>query len=216
MARILYTGTRNASSWALRAWLALREAGLPFEERLIDIRRPQRYANLAAVGRFSPPAAVPVLVDGGTTIFDSLAIMEYANEVAGGLLLPAQLEQRARARSWVAWVHSGMSNLCANISFESSFDPWRRPMTPSERAEAARLFTVLEQELVDSGGPFLVGSLSLADIAFVPVMQRLRTHAADLAPWPLTAAWSERLMSRPTVREWMQEAEVLPPVTLDA
>src|SRR5262245_42172992 len=42
MQRILYAGTKNASSWSLRAWLALKEAGVEFEERVVDIRRPQR------------------------------------------------------------------------------------------------------------------------------------------------------------------------------
>ena len=50
MSLILYSGTKNASSWAFRAWLALREAGLDFEERVVDIRRPQRLGNLAMIG----------------------------------------------------------------------------------------------------------------------------------------------------------------------
>src|SRR5689334_4872936 len=103
MSRILYSGTRNASSWALRAWLALREAGVEFEERVVDIRRPQRLANLAKIAEFSPPGAVPVLVDGDTVIFDSLAIMEYANELGGGRLLPSDPKRRAHARSLLAW-----------------------------------------------------------------------------------------------------------------
>ncbi|QSX76237.1 hypothetical protein HIV01_007025 [Lysobacter arenosi] len=58
MSLVLYTGTHNASSWALRAWLALREQGIAFEERIVDIRRPQRFENLTRIGQFSPPAAV--------------------------------------------------------------------------------------------------------------------------------------------------------------
>ena len=62
MPRILYSGTRNASSWAFRAWLALKEAGVAFEERIVDIRKPQRFDNLARIRAFSPPGAVPVPV----------------------------------------------------------------------------------------------------------------------------------------------------------
>ena len=83
---ILYSGTKNASSWAMRAWLALREARIEFTEEVVDIRRPQRFINLARIGAFSPPAMVPVLVDGNTVIADSLAIMEFANDLAGGAL----------------------------------------------------------------------------------------------------------------------------------
>src|SRR4051812_20747387 len=104
-----YSGTKNASSWAMRAWLALREAGLEFDEEVVDIRRPQRFASLERIGRISPPAAVPVLIVDDVAIFDSLAIMEYANDRCGGRLLPADPVRRARARSVVAWQHSGLS-----------------------------------------------------------------------------------------------------------
>lgn len=210
--RVLYTGTRNASSWALRAWLALRESNLSFEERVVDIRRPQRFANLARIAEFSPPAAVPVLVDGGTVIFDSLAIMEYANELGGGSLLPGYARLRARTRSLLAWVHSGLSQLCGTISFESTFYAESRRFTPVEAIEAARIFKACEGELSARGGPYLVGELSLADLAFVPVARRLLSRDPDLSPWPRTRAWMERLLARPSVREWMREAEVLPPV----
>jgi glutathione S-transferase len=55
MTRILHSGTRNTSSWAFRAWLALKEAGVDFDEHVVDIRRPQRFANLERIRAFSPP-----------------------------------------------------------------------------------------------------------------------------------------------------------------
>lgn len=209
---MLYSGTKNASSWAFRAWLALREAKVAFEELVIDIRRPQRFSNLAEIGRFSPSAAVPVLVDDGTVIFDSLAIMEHANELAGGSLMPAQIRARARARSLLAWVHSGMSNLCSGVSFESAFFGERRRFTEKETREAARVFALWEQQLADSGGPYLLGALSLADLAFVPTIVRLLSRAPNLAQLPHSCAWTERLLSRPSVCEWMAVARTLPPV----
>lgn len=215
MSRILYSGTKNASSWAFRAWLALREQRIEFEERVVDIRRPQRLRNLAAIAEFSPPGAVPVLVDDDAIIYDSLAIMEYANELGGGSLLPSDMKLRAQARSLVAWQHSGLSNLCPRLSFESSFYPDRRAMSSEEVADAKRLFEVLERSLQRNGGPYLTGALSLADLAFVPTMIRIMSHAPDSDAWPLTQAWHGRLMSRDAVREWMQEAMSLPPVVLD-
>ena len=215
MSRILYSGTRNASSWALRAWLALREADAEFEERIVDIRRPQRFANLARIGEFSPPAAVPVLVDDDVVIFDSLAIMEYANELGGGRLLPAEPKRRAHARSLLAWQHSGLSGICSGLSYESSFYPKRRAMTDAEFAEAKRIFDVWESELRTSGGPFLLGDLALPDLAFVPAVLRLTAHTDRLAEWPLAHAWSQRLLARPALVEWLAEARALPPVLLD-
>ncbi|HJR72885.1 MAG TPA: glutathione S-transferase family protein [Luteimonas sp.] len=216
MSRILYIGTQNASSWALRAWLALREQGIDFEERLVDLRPPQRALDLAKVGEFSPPAAVPVLVDGDTVIFDSLAIMEYASDIGERPLLPADPRKRARARSLLAWMHSGLSGLCGRLSFESSFYPQRRAMTAAETREADRILKVWNDELASGGsGPYLAGDLSLADLGFVPVVRRLQAHQADTSSWPLAAAWMQRLMSRPAVAEWMAQAESLPPVWLD-
>jgi glutathione S-transferase len=214
MHRILYSGTPNASSWALRAWLALREGGVEFTEEVVDIRVPQRAGNLARIATFSPPAAVPVLVDGDTVIYDSLAIMEYANELAGGRLLPKNIKDRAHARSLLAWQHAGLSGICAKLSFESSFYPDRRPMTAIERAEAQRIFEVWEDELHKSGGPYLVGELSLADLAFVPTVVRLTSHAPDLSQLPLTQAWTQLLLARPAVQEWLGIARTLPPVRL--
>lgn len=219
MPRTLHSGTRNASSWAFRAWLALKEAGIPFDEEVVDIRRPQRFANLERIRLFSPPGAVPVLVDDGTVIFDSLAIMEYANELAGGSLLPADTRERAHVRSLLAWQHAGLSGLCPRLSFESAFHPERRAMTDDEVADAARIFDVWEAELARSGGPYLAGALSLADLAFVPTVVRLHAHAPqsslDPARWPRAAAWMDTLLARGTVREWMEEARTLPPVRLD-
>ncbi len=215
MPRILYSGTRNASSWAMRAWLALQEAGVDFDEEVVDIRMPQRRENLARIGRFSPPAAVPVLVDGDAVIFDSLAIMEYANELCDGALLPADVTRRARARSLLAWQHAGLSNLCPRLSFESAFYPDRRAMSDGECAQAKRIFDVWEAELATSGGPWLVGALSLADLAFVPTVVRLTAHMEALDAWPHAARWAQALLSRPHVRTWMDEARALPPVRLD-
>jgi glutathione S-transferase len=199
----------------MRAWLALREAGVEFEEELIDIRRPQRFANLARIGGFSPPAAVPVLEVDGEVIFDSLAIMEYANEQAGGKLLPAAPLDRARARSVLAWQHSGLSGICGLISFESTFYPEKRALTRGEQAECDRLFAFLEACLARSGGPYLFGALSLADLALVPTVARLTSHEPDFSHWPLTLAWTTALLSRPHVAWWMDEARMQPHVWYD-
>jgi len=215
MSRVLYSGTKNASSWSFRAWLALKEQGIEFEERVVDIRNPQRLDNLARIAKFSPPGAVPVLIDGDAVIYDSLAIMEYASELGAGSLLPTDMKLRAQARSLVAWQHSGLSNLCPRLSFESSFYPDRRVMSFDEVTDTKRLFDVLEMALQHSGGPFLVGALSLADLVFVPTLIRIMSHGPDSGAWPLTQAWYKLLMSRDTVQEWMQEAMSLLPVLLD-
>jgi glutathione S-transferase len=216
MSRILYSGTKNASSWAFRAWLALKEAGIEFEEHVVDIRRPQRYANLNRIAEFSPPGAVPVLVDDDTVIFDSMSIMEYANDLAGGILLPADPKQRARSRSFLAWQHAGLSSLCLLLSFESAFYPDKRAMTFDEKHQSARAYDAWEQQLKCSSGPYLFGNLSLADLALVPSVMRLTSHTKDLSDWPAVQSWTHELLSRPTVREWLTVANAQPIVWYSA
>jgi glutathione S-transferase len=214
VSRVLYSGTRNASSWAFRAWLALREQGLAFEETVVDIRQPQRFENLEKMGRFSPARAVPVLVDEELVIFDSLAIMEYANDIGGTSLLPSDAGTRARCRSLVSWQHAGLSGICSRLSFESAFYPDKRPLLPEENADAAGLFSVWEAELEKSGGPWLFGALTLADLAFVPTVLRIVSHNPDMDNWPRTGKWAKAVLSRASVREWLDAAERLPPVVL--
>jgi glutathione S-transferase len=212
---ILYSGTKNASSWAMRAWLALRAAQFDFYEEVIDIRRPQRFANLERVGLFSPPAMVPVLVFGEQVIFDSLAIMEFANDVSGGQLLPEDLLLRAQARSILAWQHSGLSGICARISFESSFYPLKRALTEEEVVECDRLFNALDQVLQRSGGPYLFGTISLADLALAPAMVRLTRHRIELRRWPLVGTWAREMLRHQLVAEWMAGADQLPHIWFD-
>jgi len=211
----LFSGTRNASSWAMRAWLALREAEIGFDEEIVDIRRPQRFANLARIGSFSPPAMVPVLVIGSHVIFDSLAIMEYANDQCGGRLLPRDAIARAKARSILAWQHSGLSSICSGISFESAFYPFRRRLTDAELKECERLWVFLESSLEQSGGPYLCGELSLADLVLVPAVVRLSRHDPPMADWPMVQSWTNALLDRAPVAQWMSEADRLPHIWID-
>jgi glutathione S-transferase len=211
----LYSGTKNASSWAMRAWLALREAGVEFDEEVVDIRRPQRFSNLAWIGQFSPSATVPALVVGDAVIFDSLAIMEYANEACANRLLPGDMIERARARSLMAWQHAGLSNICLRISFESSFYPLKRPLTEGETFECHRLFSLLEQTLERSGGPYLFRELSLADLALVPTVVRLTSHDLDLSRWPRCIDWTNALLDRLSVKAWLTEAGKEPHIWFD-
>jgi len=212
MAITLYSGNRNASSWAFRAWLALREQGIEFEEIIVDIRRPQRWGNLAEIGTFSPPAAVPVLVDNECVIYDSSAIMEYANELGDGSLLPKDIKLRAQARSLVAWQHSTFSKVCACLSFESAFYKEKKQLTANEISSAEWVYSIWEMHLTKNKGLYLAGQFSLADIALVPSVLRLTSHCAVSEKFPLTKEWVQRLLERPYVQEWLTEAYALEPI----
>lgn len=191
----------------MRAWLALRAANFDFEEIIVDIRRPQRFANLARMRIISASGTVPALAIGDRTIFDSLAIMEYANDLAGGALMPADSLRRAQARSLMAWQHSGLSHICARISFESAFYPYKRKLTDEENADASRLFGAIEPMLLESGGPFLFGEPGLADFMLAPTALRLLRHDPVTTQWPAARQWMEQIVDHPLVRTWTDEAD---------
>lgn len=212
---IFYSGTKNASSWAMRAWLALLAAGFDFDEEVIDIRRPQRFEGLARVGQISPASTVPVLVIGDTVIFDSLASMEFANDLVSGELLPADSPGRAQARSIVAWQHAGLSGICHRISFESGFYPIKRAPTTDELSQCATLFRYLERLLSKSGGPFLFGRVSRADFALTPTVIRLSRHNAPTDDFPMSRRWMSDVVNHPLAGEWLSEADQLPHIWFD-
>jgi len=212
MSRILYSGNKNASSWTYRAWLTLREQNIDSEEVIVDIRRPQRWANLAEIGKFSPPAAVPVLVEGDSVIYDSIAIMEYANELGDGSLLPKELKDRAQVRSLVAWQHSTLGKVCPCLSFESAFYEVKKQLTANEIQNAEWVYSLWEEYLAKNMGEYLVGDFSLADIALLPTVLRLKSHLPVSNEYPRVIIWMDKLINRPHVQEWLSEAYKLEPI----
>jgi glutathione S-transferase len=198
----------------MRAWLALREARVEFDEVVVDIRRPLRFPNLGAFARVSPAGTVPLLLVGDHVLFDSLAIMEFANDCCGNLL-PEAGPARGAARSLAAWQHAGLSGICSRISFESAFYPLKRVLTVQEQREAEHLFDHTEGLLFASGGPFLFDALSVADLALTPTLIRLARHNIDLDRHPLSRGWVERVLALPSVEEWMSVADELPHIWYD-
>lgn len=214
MNRILYSGNRNASSWAFRAWLALKEQNIPFKEVIVDIRRPQRWNNLTKIGEISPAAAVPVLDDNGFIIFDSNAIMEYASELGENSLLPEDIKARAKARSLIAWQHSTFGRICPCLFFESAFYPEKKKLSTDEMESIKNVYSIWEDFIQQFKGEYLVGDYSLADIMFLPSVIRLTSHFHPEERWPKVKRWVEKLLDRPFVKEWIDEAKQLEPIYL--
>ncbi|MGB0944851.1 MAG: glutathione S-transferase family protein [Marinomonas sp.] len=220
----LYSGTRNASSWAMRAWLSLKETNIEFEEIIVDIKRPQRWRNIAEISTFSPASRVPVLVveeaisqnNNKHVIYDSQAIMEFVNELSNNQLLPDDTFVRAEARSMLAWQHADMGKICPSLSFESSFYPDKKILSADNVKSAEGLYQVWEGLLSKYQGPYLFGNVSLADLTLVPSVLRLTSHLEPSHHFPLTKAWAERLLNRPHVKTWLDEAYKLDPIYYDS
>ena len=207
----LYIGNKNYSSWSMRPWVLLRQAGIAFEEK------PVRFDSFAPDSQFkaqlaglSPTGKVPVLVDDGLVLWDSLAIAEYlAEKYPDKQLWPADRAARATARSVVAEMHSGFTALrsACGMNIEAHLPEtgaliWRD--NAGVRADVQRLVAMWSALLQQHGGPMLFGAFSIADAFYAPVCMRLTTFALPV-PQPI-ADYVRRVQALPGVKDWIDGA----------
>mgnify|MGYP005845871121 CR=1 FL=1 len=198
----LVIGSKNLSSWSLRAWLALRVAGLPFEEVVVPLGRGDTRARLAAA---SPSGKVPVLQDGPLTIWDSLAIAEYAAELVPSLW-PDDRATRALARAYAAEMHAGFADLRTFLPFDATarFAPPGKLLRGVAR-DLGRIQELWRSALERRApGGFLFGRFSIADAMFAPVASRFVTYAVPLDP--VCARYVTTVIEHPAMRQWLAEA----------
>jgi glutathione S-transferase len=207
----LYIGNKNYSSWSMRPWVLLTEAGIPFEEVMVGFDSFDAGSQFkTTVQAVTPVGKVPVLVDGDLTVWDTLAIAEYlAERFPDKQLWPADQKARARARSICAELHAGFGPLRSNcpMNIEASLPEtgqliWRDK--PGVRADVARLVAMWDELLAAHGGPMLFGAFSIADAYYAPVCMRLATYALPV-PASITA-YVDRVRALPGVARWIEGA----------
>jgi glutathione S-transferase len=210
----LYIGNKNYSSWSMRPWVLLTNAGIAFDEVML------RFDSFAAdstfrkaIDKVSPTGKVPCLVDDGFVVWDTLAIAEYAAEkYPDKKLWPVAVKDRARARSICAEMHSGFTALrgACMMNIEASL-PEAGALAmrdkPAVRADVARIETIFTELLTQHGGPFLFGKqFTVADAYFAPVCMRFKTYA--LSHNVAVNSYIEHLRAAPGVAQWIAAALV--------
>ena len=206
----LYIGNKNYSSWSLRSWLLMTQAGIAFEEMPLRLNFEPGSAFKTALAAVSPTAKVPVLVDDGFAVWDTLAIAEYlAEKFPGKSLWPVDAKARARARSLCAEMHGGFQGLrngCPmNIEAELPEIGARLLRDdPGVVHDLARINAMWQQQLASSGGPFLFGAFGIADAYFAPVVTRLRTYALPVPAG--VAGYIDRIFALPAMQQWVEAA----------
>lgn len=207
----LMIGNRNYSSWSMRPWVLMRQAGIDFEEVMV------RFDGFGPESSFKrtilavhPAGTVPVLIDGDLVVPDSLAIAEYlAERFPQHGLWPSDAKARARARSACARMHAGFQALrsACPMNIEATLPEigaliWRdRPAVREDVAAIEALWTGL---LRDHGGPMLFGAFSIADAYYAPVCMRLRGYALPVSD--TVKAYIDRVLALPGVRDWVAAA----------
>lgn len=197
---ILYVGTKSKSSWSLRPFLALAEAGAVFETRTIYLDTDTSRAELLAA---SPTGKVPALRDGDTHVWDSLAICEYVAEQYPALW-PKERGARARARAVSAEMHSGFQALRTNMPMNLLEKKPGVGHVPEALADARRVMAIWGEALKASGGPFLFGAFSIADAMFAPVTTRFTTYVVEMDD--TSRGYVERVQATAGFRRWLAEA----------
>ena len=206
----LIIGNKNYSSWSMRPWVLMKAMEIPFEEQALRFDFSPDSAFYQATRAVAPTGKVPVLVDDGLAIWDSLAIIEYLAERDPDLgIWPADRARRARARTVCAEMHSGSGALRSQCPMNIDADlrtvgPQLLARHEGLRADLARMGQLWTDTLQACGGPFLFGTFSAADAFFAPVVMRVTRYGLPLPP--LAQAYAERLEATPAVQDWVAAA----------
>lgn len=205
MALTLYIGNKNYSSWSFRPWLAMKAANIAFEEVLIPI-----YTGAADKQRIldvSPAGKVPVLTDGGVTVWDSSAIIEYvAEKFPQAQLWPRDPAARAHARAISAEMHGGFGALRRECGMNIHRPVRAKALSDEAQENIARVQAIWTdcRKRYGQAGPFLFGSFSAADAMYAPVVHRFRTYAIAVS-LPVKQ-YMESMLAYPAFAEWTAQA----------
>lgn len=194
----LYIGNKNYSSWSFRPWLAMKVAGLDFEEVLVPFDMAAGNPKFAA---FSPTNKVPVLEDGDATIWESLAILDHlARKHPDAGLWPHDVIQRSKAMAMSCEMLSSFSDLRNDCPMNMRRERAKIAVSAGLAKDVARVETLWAGCLEASGGPFLFGGFTIADAMYAPVVNRLDVYGLDVSP--TTQTYMDTIKALPAWKEW--------------
>jgi glutathione S-transferase len=200
----LVIGNKNYSSWSFRPWLAMKVAGIAFDETVISLDAPDFKARVGALGG---AGRVPVLIDGEIRVWESLAILEYlADKFPAATLWPQDAAARAHARAISSEMHAGFAPLRRHLPMNVRRPVTARALDDGASADAARIDAVWTDCRARFGthGPFLFGAFGAADAMYAPVIWRFHTYAVTVGA--AARAYMAAVMALPAWREWRAAA----------
>jgi len=199
----LVIANKAYSSWSLRPWLALRQAGIAFEELLIPLDQPDTRRRVL---EHSPAGKVPVLIDGEVRVWETLAILEYlAERFPEARLWPRERAARAHARAVSSEMHAGFAALRQHYPMNVRKRIARAP-TPEVEIDIARIDAMWRdaRQRFGTGGPFLFGAFTAADAMYAPVVSRFETYGVTVGP--AARAYMDTVLGLPAFKEWVEAA----------
>lgn len=201
----LYIGNKNYSTWSLRSWFLMREAGIEFDEHRILLDVETTAAEIAAV---SPGGMVPVLKLDDVTVWDTMAIAEtVAERWPEKQLWPADPDVRAFARSISAEMHSGFSMLRECMPMNCRAMGRKVPLPDILTDDIDRIIAIWSEchKKYSGDSGWLFGEFSIADATYAPVVLRFRTYGINL---PESAGYyPHRVLESEAMQDWLAAAE---------
>jgi glutathione S-transferase len=202
----LVIANKNYSSWSLRPWLAMRQAGIPFTEILLSLSETPEAK--AAFQKYSPSRRVPVLIDGDLTLWESIAICEYVAELfPEAQLWPGEPQARAVARAVSAEMHAGFVALRQNMPMDIRGHYPGQGLTPAVAQDIARVTTIWQEcrATYGAGGEFLFGYFTIADAMFAPVVTRFATYGVKVDE--ISRTYMETILRLEAMSAWSAAAQ---------
>lgn len=196
----LYIGTKNTSSWSLRAWLMMRLTGTDFSTQIIAL---DQHNTNAEILKISPSGKVPVLKHGKQIIWDTLAIAEYLAELYPQKnLWPKNSGDRAWARSISSEMHVGFSELRNYLPMSIKARHINHSIPQFAANDIKRIVDIWSEcrNKFNSSGSFLFGDFTIADAMFAPVATRFITYDVQLPE--IAIQYVNNIMKWPGMREW--------------
>lgn len=196
----LILGNKNYSSWSLRPWIAMRQAGLDFTDEVIPLYEP---GSAERIAKYSPTGKVPVLLDGDMVIWESLAILDHlADRFPKAQMWPAEPKARAHARAVAAEMHSGFAQLRRHCPMNMRRVQKRRELTAEVAADVRRIERIWTEcrERFGEGGPFLFGKFGAADAMYAPVVSRFHSYAIGVGA--AAEQYMAAVIALPAFNEW--------------
>lgn len=202
MALHLIIGNKNYSSWSFRPWLAMKAAGIAFDETVISLEAADFKSRVTAVSR---AGRVPVLIDGDVRIWESLAILEYlAEKFPAAGLWPKDAAARAHARAIASEMHAGFVPLRQQLPMNVARPVKKREIDAAAMQSVARIDSIWSECRETYGGPFLFGAFGAADAMYAPVVWRFHTYAVAISP--AARSYMQAMMALPAWLEWREAA----------
>ena len=200
---ILWVDAAFVSPWVLTVWMALKEKGVPFEVKTLDLSRGEHREGDFATHAMT--VKIPGITDGDFWLNESMAILEYLDDrfpaPAYPIIFPTEIRAHAKDRELLSWLRIELSELRSAMPFEGLSKPSPGPQTfsPSVTRLAEKLIAITEQRIATHDStPLTIGDFELAC-----TLRRLIHYGYDVSNHADIVAFSNRIWNRPSVQSWV-------------